>query len=124
MAVTDLEMKHGSESFLIVRCSKRYFFLVKSAIDMVQAEGNSVRIFCGSDMYLVRETLNDIEKRLPSPPFLRVSRSAVININGIRELKRKRALSFEVTMSNGRTCVWTRSYRQHLDALFGKEHAV
>lgn len=108
-------------NILIVKNSGRFLFLDWNRIDFIQAEGNYVRIHCADHTtHLIRETLGDISNRLGNPPFVRISRSTIINIHCIRELRNRRSQSIEVLLTNNKTCYWSRSYKPSLNALLGR----
>lgn len=113
-----------SNSILIIKTEGRFLFLDWNEIDSVSAENNCVRVCCSQRSYLVRETVKNICKRLPSPPFIRISRSTVINTDWIRELRNRRSLSIEVVMNNNRICYWSRSYRPSLNHLLERMSVV
>ncbi len=106
-----------NKDILIVKSSGRFLFLDWKKIAFISAEGNYVRIHYGDSNYLIRETLRDISARLANPPFVRISRSAVINIECIRELRNRHSQSAEVILTNNQVCYWSRSYRNELDTL-------
>ncbi len=114
-------MNASEKEVFIVKCGKRYLFLDLSSIDLIQAEGNYVRVFLSKDKYLVREKLSEIEKRLQNANFVRISRSVVVNIKSIRELQHKRPCNIEVTLHNRQRYVMTRKYRQNLNIILGKD---
>ncbi len=113
-----------SNSILIIKTEGRFLFLDWNKIDYISAESNYVRIHSGEKSYLVRETLRDICNRLANPPFMRISRSTIINVNCIKELRNRRSLSIEVVMNNNRICYWSRSYRPNLDNLLERMSVV
>lgn len=114
----------GVEKMLIVKTKRRILFLEWDDISLICAESNYVRIYCGAEFYRVRETLMEISRRLANPPFIRISRSTIVNIRYVRELRSRHALSAEVIMDNNQVCHWSRSYRSELDTLIDRLSAV
>ncbi len=117
-------MNETKMDIIVVKCSRRYLFLEMVYIDMVQAEGNYVRLFYRNESYLVREKLSEIENRLQNPCFVRVSRSVIVNIRAIRELQHRRPFNIELTLHNNQRCVMTRNYRCNLAAILGRERVI
>lgn len=109
---------------LIIRSKGKVLFLDWSKISLITSESNYVLIHCKSEVHRVRETLQDIGKRLGNPPFIRISRSAIVNIHYVKELHSRRSLSAEVVLTNNKICYWSRSYRSALEALIGRQFAV
>ena len=55
-------------------------------VDWIKAEDNYIRIYSGSSSYLDRETLSGLCDRLDPKKFVRVHRSALINVDRIKEV--------------------------------------
>src|SRR3984893_15185381 len=55
-------------------------------VDWIKAEDNNIRIHSGSSSYLDRETLSELCARLDPKKFVRVHRSALINVDRIKEI--------------------------------------
>ncbi|MGD8319298.1 MAG: LytTR family DNA-binding domain-containing protein [Gemmatimonadota bacterium] len=58
-------------------------FLRFEEIDWVSAEGNYSSIHCGRTHYLVRRGIGDLADRLEQARFLRINRSAVVNLDRV-----------------------------------------
>ena len=58
-------------------------FLPLPTVTHVTAEGSYVRVHTVERTYLVREALTGIERRLPANHFMRVHRSAIVNLDAI-----------------------------------------
>jgi two-component system LytT family response regulator len=71
---------------LAVRNGSRVIFVPVANIDWIEAAGNYALIHAGKETHILRETLGDLERRLPHDAFLRVSRGAIVNLGRIREL--------------------------------------
>jgi two-component system LytT family response regulator len=72
---------------LIVRTRGKVSFLKPSEIDWVEADGKHVRLHVGRDTHVVRQQLQRLERRLAAHGFVRVHRSAIVNVDRIRELE-------------------------------------
>ena len=51
-----------------------------------EAEGQAVRCYAASSSGEVKERLYELEERLPSSRFARVSKSAIVNLGAVREV--------------------------------------
>ena len=71
----------------------------------------------GPASHLLRQTLNALEERLPPEKFVRVSRSAMVNPQRIKELRRKLYGGYEIRLVNGATLSLSRRYRHKLPTL-------
>ena len=104
---------------LVVKTGGRVFFLNADEIDWVEAEGNYVSIHAGKKAYLLRETISGIEGQLDPRHFVRIHRSAVVNINRIKELQPWSHGEYHVILHDGTQLTLSRSYRDNLQSALG-----
>jgi two-component system, LytTR family, response regulator len=76
---------HGER--FAVKTDGRILFLRLADVSWVEAADNYVKMHVGAEAHLLRDTMTSIEMRLPSDRFLRISRSAIVNIDHIQELQ-------------------------------------
>jgi two-component system LytT family response regulator len=62
-----------------------------SEIDRVEGASYYAVLHAGSEEHLVRETMERIEERLDGARFLRVHRSAIVQLDRVRELRPARS---------------------------------
>lgn len=92
--------------------------LVDSAdIDWVEAYGNYVFLHVPGRRHIVRETMTAMEKKLDPKRFVRIRRSAIVQIDRIDELRARINGEFDVVLKNGTVLPSTRRYRKNLDAI-------
>jgi len=72
---------------LVVREGGRIFFLRADEIDWVEAAGNYLRLHAGKRSHLLRATMASLEAQLDPARFARVHRSALVNLDRVRELQ-------------------------------------
>ena len=65
----------------------RVRFVATKDIDWIEAEGNYIRLHAGKREHAFRETLAGLEERLNPSEFLRIHRSAIVNIQRIKEIQ-------------------------------------
>jgi two-component system, LytTR family, response regulator len=99
-----------------VRDGERGFFVRLDDIDWVEASRNYVRLHVGSRAHAVRGTLKAVERRLDRVRFRRISRSALVNLDRIKELQPWFHGDGIVILQSGKRLVLSRRYR---DALIG-----
>lgn len=104
---------------LVVKSGGRVFFLNTEEIDWIEAEGNYVSIHAGSKSHLLRETLTSLESQLDPREFIRVNRSAIVNINRIKELQPWSHGEFHILLDDGTQLTLSRNYREKLQAALG-----
>jgi hypothetical protein len=74
-----------TDRFLVKKLGRE--FLVKVAdIDWIEASGNYVNLRVGTRAYPLRETMAGIESRLADAGFMRVHRSAIVNLDRVHEI--------------------------------------
>jgi DNA-binding LytR/AlgR family response regulator len=74
-----------TDRFLVKKLGRE--FLVKVAdIDWIEASGNYVNLRVGTRAYPLRETMAGIEARLADAGFMRVHRSAIVNLDRVVEI--------------------------------------
>ena len=72
---------------LTVKTGGRTYFLRSDEIDWVEAADYYVKLHCGKDTHLLRETMNTLEARLDPQRFFRVHRGAIVNLDRVREMQ-------------------------------------
>ena len=100
-----------------VKSEGRILFLRLEDIDWVEAADNYVEIHVGDRTHMLRETLSAMETRLPADRFLRINRSAMVNIERIRELEPTFHGEYTVVLRNGTRLTLTRGHREALRQL-------
>ena len=101
---------------IAVRESGRVILLRVDDIDWVEAADNYVCLHCGADIHVLRETMNAVEARLGPSRFVRIHRSAIVNIDRIRELQPWFRGDFQVILRDGTKLTMTRNHRKKLHA--------
>ncbi|HUE36487.1 MAG TPA: LytTR family DNA-binding domain-containing protein [Candidatus Acidoferrum sp.] len=102
---------------LAVKSNGRIVFLRLTDIDMVEAADNYVKLYAGKETHMLRETLGALEEKLPPGRFVRISRSAIVNIESVKELHPLFHGEYSVTLKNGSRATLTRGYREQLREL-------
>ena len=102
---------------LAVKSSGRIIFLRVADIDCIEAADNYVELHVGPQTHLLRETMAELETKLPSDRFLRISRSAIVNLDRIKELAPLFHGEYAVVLRDGKRLTLTRGYRQKLESL-------
>jgi len=96
---------------VVVKSDGRHVFLQPDEIDWIEAVGKDLRLHLGSNVLVVREPLNSIERRLSPTRFLRVHRSAIVNRTRIREMQPWFKGDYVLILRGGTRIVTGRTYR-------------
>jgi two-component system LytT family response regulator len=118
--LADLRAGAKPSDRLVFKQDGRVVFVRAEAIDWLEADGNYVRIHCGRESHYVRETLAGLEAQLPAEQFMRVSRSALVNLDRVKEFQPLFYGDFSVLLLNGAKVAMSRNYRDRLDKLMAK----
>jgi two-component system LytT family response regulator len=102
---------------MAVKTSGRILLLRLADVAWIEAADNYVKLHTGEETHLLRDTMNSIEARLPADRFLRISRSAIVNVEYVRELQPLFHGEYAVHLHNGVRLTLTRNHREKLRQL-------
>jgi two-component system LytT family response regulator len=105
---------------IVFKSRGRILFLPITEIRWIAAEENYVRICTANESHLLRETMSGIESKLDSQMFMRVHRSAIVNLKYVKEVRRENSGDFSVLLSNGQKVAMSRSHHSHIDNLIAR----
>jgi two-component system LytT family response regulator len=105
---------------IIIRADGRITFLHTREIDWIEADDKYVHLHTGKGAKMVRQTLAAIEGQLDPKKFLRVHRSAMVNVDRIKELQPLFNGEHSLILDDGTRLTLTRKYRDKLFELLGK----
>lgn len=97
---------------LMVRDSDRVVFVRLDEIDWIEAAGNYAILHVGKASHILRETMSRLEEDLPDSLFFRVSRSAFVHLQRIRELQPLPGGQHVVILHDGQKITMTRPLRE------------
>lgn len=72
---------------ILVRSGMREQIVRVEHILWVEADGNYVNLHCVKEKHFIRENIGKLEQMLPAAQFVRVNRSALVNIESIVEIR-------------------------------------
>jgi two-component system LytT family response regulator len=102
---------------LLVKSRGRILFVPIREIRFIEAEENYVRICTGSGSHLVRGAIGRLETRMDPNLFLRVHRSAIVNLHYMKEIKNEPNGDAKALLVTGETVAISRSYRMRIQKL-------
>jgi two-component system LytT family response regulator len=101
---------------IAIRNNGRVIFLRLGEIDWIEAADNYVCLHCGKETHVLRETMSELEARLNPARFVRVHRSAIVNLDRIRELQPWFRGDYKVVLHDGTELTLTRGHREKLES--------
>lgn len=99
----------------VIKEEGRVFFLKADEIEWIEAEGNYVILHAGKQRHLFREAISNLETRLDPRRFQRIGRSAIVNLDCIRELQSWFRGDYKVILRDGTELKLSHRYRDNLN---------
>jgi two-component system LytT family response regulator len=97
-----------------VRSGGRTVFVDLGAVDWMDAADNYVRLHVKQREYLVRETLASLEARIDPARFVRVHRSAIVQIDCVAEMRPQSHGDAELRLDEGTRIAVSRTWRERV----------
>lgn len=137
------EPQDGEEEQIIVRCRQmtpellRVLALLKAQDALAAYDGNEIHrvrptsiyyieavdnktfLYCKDKVYELKQKLYELEESLTNSDFLRVSKSAILNLSKIKSLSPALSGRFEAALDNGEKVIISRQYVSDLKKRLG-----
>jgi two-component system, LytTR family, response regulator len=97
---------------IAVRNGERVTFVATEDVDWIEAAGNYAVVHVGKETHILRETMSTLESQLPPKAFLRVSRSAILNLRRVQELQAVAPGENVCILKDGQRVPMTRTLRE------------
>lgn len=104
---------------IAVKTTGKVVFLRADEIEWVEAAGNYVKLHAGGEAFLFRESMKNMEGRLDRQQFIRIHRSAIVNMERIRELQPWFHGEYVVILQDGTKLMASRVFSDRLHRLIG-----
>jgi two-component system, LytTR family, response regulator len=105
---------------LVVKSGGSTRFVRVADIDWIEAAGVYANLHIGGKELLYRSALSELAERLDPVRFIRVHRSAIVNIESILRLEPISHGEFEVVLKDGSRSRISRTYRSQLEKRLGQ----
>jgi two-component system LytT family response regulator len=106
------------ERFVVRDADDRVSLLEIEHIEWFESAGNYVRVHSRGRSYLMRTTMDRVARRLATRQrFIRVRRSAIVNLRAVASLERNGKSSFIVHLRSGANVVSSRFYQSAIRRL-------
>jgi len=106
--------------WVVVKARAATRLLMTQEIDWIEAAGVYVTIHAGEEEFLYRANLGAVASRLDPFRFVRIHRSAVVNLGSIALLERRSHGEFDIVLKNGTHLMLSRNYRANVEAMLGQ----
>jgi two-component system LytT family response regulator len=97
---------------ILVKSGDKSFFVRPEEISWIEAQGNYVALHVGAQSFLLRQTVNTLEKQLDPARFQRIERSTIVNLDAIREMHPAGRGEYEIVLKEGVTLKLSHTYRE------------
>jgi two-component system, LytTR family, response regulator len=105
---------------LVVKHGGTTRFVRAVEIDWIEGAGVYATVHAGRTSFLYRCALNELADRLDPRRFVRVHRSAIVNLESVVQLEPLSHGEFEVVLKNGARPRISRTFRAQLEARLGQ----
>jgi two-component system LytT family response regulator len=105
---------------IVVKSKGRTLLFRIEDIDWFESAGNYVRLHVGRERYLLRETMCGLEETLDPRQFVRIHRSAIVNLERVREMQPTSHGEYVVLLNDETRLTLSRVYRDRLEPLLGR----
>lgn len=102
---------------VLVRRTGAMDFVKIADIEWIEAQGNYAALHVGNQTHLVRETLSRLEDRLDPDQFVRIRRTAIVNVDRIAKLDPWEKDEHVVVMTSGVRITVSRGFSDRLERL-------
>jgi two-component system, LytTR family, response regulator len=119
-AVAMARAQTASSERLLVPDGERLQLIDSTSIEWLEADDNYVHVHTAARRYLLRRTLQDLLMQLGEERFVRIHKSAAVNLSAIAALTPLFKGDYEVELRNGRALRLSRRFRDVLFARMGR----
>jgi two-component system, LytTR family, response regulator len=102
---------------LVVRSGSALVFLRPEDVDWIEAADYYVQLHVGPRVHLLREPLHSLEERLDPAEFVRIHRSAIVNLDRVREVRAEPGGRSALVLADGTHLKLSRHRRPRLERL-------
>jgi two-component system LytT family response regulator len=105
---------------LVIKAGGRITFLSTRDINWIEADDKYVHLHTNKGSPMVRQTLSAMETQLDPRKFRRIHRSAIVNVERIKELQPLFSGEHSILLEDGTKLTLSRNYRDKLFDCLGK----
>lgn len=114
LLLRDVQRERSYPEWLLLKEEGRSFFVNVNDIDWIESSRNNVLIHVAKQKHVCHETTTHIEAKLDPRKFLRIHRSAIVNIEKIKEMHPWFNGDYTVTLRDGTRLTMSSTYREKL----------
>jgi two-component system, LytTR family, response regulator len=115
--LTMLRAEERRDERFLIKSGPRMYFVLAGDVEWADAAGNYVRLHANGRAHLYRDTMKGVEARLDPHRFVRIHRSAIVNIDRVAQIEPYVHGEYIVTMRDGTRLTSSRAHSAGLRAL-------
>ena len=101
----------------MVKVGGRVIFVKSSDVDWIEADNYYIKLHVGGKNHMLRLSMKELEERLDPKSFWRIHRSAIINLERVKELRQNPNGEYVVVLNDGTELKLSRGRRERLHEL-------
>jgi two-component system LytT family response regulator len=101
-------------SRFLVKDGEKEILLASEKIDWIEAADYYCCLHAGSRSYMLRETISDLSERMDPRRFIRIHRSAMVNLDRIEEIYREGKAESSIRLADGQILRMSKAGRERL----------
>jgi two-component system LytT family response regulator len=99
-----------------IKSAGRVSFVSSSEIDWIEAADYYACLHVGTKTHLLRRSMNELARELDQTVFCRIHRSAIVNLDRVRELRFDREGAYQVVLEDNTELQLSRRYRKQIQS--------
>jgi two-component system LytT family response regulator len=113
--------REGFITRFAVKLGGRVIFVKPADVDWIEADNYYIKLHVGDKNYLLRLSMKELEERLDPKSFWRIHRSAIINLERVKELRQHPNGEYAAILKDGTELKLSRGRRERLQELLTGE---
>ncbi|MEQ8469732.1 MAG: LytTR family DNA-binding domain-containing protein [Marinoscillum sp.] len=109
-----------NDNRLVIKSDGSIHLVKCEEIIYVEAFDYYVKIHVNNRFYLLRETMKNMESKLPRSSFCRIHKSSIVNLQMVSSLEKQESGDYTVLLKSGNELKVSRSYRASLRSRLGE----
>jgi len=109
--------RKGFLSRFMVKLGGRVVFVSAADVDWIEADNYYIKLHVGGKAHLLRLSMKELEEKLDPKSFWRIHRSAIINLDRVKELHQHPGGEYVVVLKDGTELKLSRGRRERLQEL-------
>jgi two-component system LytT family response regulator len=103
---------------MLIKDGTRIKFMDTAKIAFIRADGDYVHVHAANgERTMARDRIGNVERRIGGSQFVRISKSALVNVSYIKEMRSRRRGNYEFLLQSGEQLASGPTYRETVKKL-------